>query len=519
MTFIALWSVFETSFSARNDYPHPFTDVSLNVTFVSPGGRTHCCAGFWDGGHTWRVRFSPDEEGQWQWKSSCSPNGDPGLHARVGEFLCTPVERPDRFSHGPVNVSPDGYTLSHADGTPFFWLGDTAWNGVLRSRPEDWDRYLEQRSSQGFTAIQFVSHHWRGGNQVLGGRKAWTEAGTFQVIPEFFQAMDAKIAAIDRAGMLAVPVMLWAVNSREAGYSLPETDALAYAKYLKARWGAYHVCWILGGDADYDKDPERWKRLGRAVFADPHRDLATQHPCGQNWSIEHFRDEPWFSFIGYQSGHGDSPAHLRWLTSGPPAKNWNRIPVKPIINLEPNYEIHPAYHSNRLFGAKEVRRAACWSLLRSPAAGVTFGHNSIWFWPEREEAAEAHGNIPSVPPWYEGLNSPGVQAMSLLRGFFADLPWWTLRPADHLLREQAPEPAPERFIAAASDEAASVFVAYTPEGDRVCLNPLSSPPLSVRWFNPRNGSYLRADIPESGTPLSFQPPSNEDWLLVITCRS
>jgi hypothetical protein len=44
-----------------------------------------------------------------------------------------------------------------ADGRPFFWLGDTAWELFHRLNREEATRYLEDRASKGFTVIQAVA--------------------------------------------------------------------------------------------------------------------------------------------------------------------------------------------------------------------------------------------------------------------------------------------------------------------------------------------------------------------------
>ena len=36
------------------------------------------------------------------------------------------------FSHGDLQVAPNGRYLQHADGTPFLYLGDTAWQLLSR---------------------------------------------------------------------------------------------------------------------------------------------------------------------------------------------------------------------------------------------------------------------------------------------------------------------------------------------------------------------------------------------------
>lgn len=49
------------------------------------------------------------------------------------------------FSHGPLAVSENKRFLVHADGTPFFYMGDTAWELFHRLTEEEIDRYLENR--------------------------------------------------------------------------------------------------------------------------------------------------------------------------------------------------------------------------------------------------------------------------------------------------------------------------------------------------------------------------------------
>ena len=53
-----------------------------------------------------------------------------------------------------LKVSDNRRFLVTADGKPFFWLGDTAWELFHRARREDAERYLHKRSSQQFTVIQ-----------------------------------------------------------------------------------------------------------------------------------------------------------------------------------------------------------------------------------------------------------------------------------------------------------------------------------------------------------------------------
>ena len=52
-----------------------------------------------------------------------------------------------------LQVSQNGHCLQLDDGTPFFWLGDTAWK-LGRLSPNDVERYLRNRAGKGFNAGQ-----------------------------------------------------------------------------------------------------------------------------------------------------------------------------------------------------------------------------------------------------------------------------------------------------------------------------------------------------------------------------
>ena len=169
--------------------------------------------------------------------------------------------------------------------------------------------------------------------------------------------------ALSKAGLLNVPVLLWAIgggsNPRvNPGYSLPEQQAIILARYMVARWQANPVFWFLGGDGDYrGEKAERWKRIGRAVFDGTSHAPVTMHPGGMHWVWNEFKDEKWYGVVGYQSGHGDDEKTLRWMTEGPLTEDWYKMPHRPFINLEPPYENHIAYQSKKPISADVARRA------------------------------------------------------------------------------------------------------------------------------------------------------------------
>ena len=56
-----------------------------------------------------------------------------------------------------LKVSENKRFLCLEDGSPFFWLGDTAWELFHRLSLEEAERYFQVRAKQGFTVTQTVA--------------------------------------------------------------------------------------------------------------------------------------------------------------------------------------------------------------------------------------------------------------------------------------------------------------------------------------------------------------------------
>lgn len=523
---IPCWGRFEASFTSASTYANPFQEVALHADFVSPAGHRRTVDGFWDDGETWRVRFMPDEPGKWTYTTTCSDPGNTGLHGRSGWFDCgqpaggTPFEQ-----HGPLRLAENRRHLAHADGTPFFWLADTAWNGPLLSTDEEWNHYLAERSRQKFTAVQWVATQFLAApDGDIQGRPAYSGHEQIIVNPDFYRRLDQKLAALNRAGLLGIPVLLWAaiwsnpeVNATNPGHTLPEDQAIRLARYMVARWHAHYVAWILPGDSDYSgARAERWRRIGRAVFGEKPHAPVSLHPMGMHLPLEEFKEETWLDIAGYQSGHGDDETTLAWIVTGPPASGWRQEPIRPFINLEPPYENHLAYQSRQPFSPHKVRRAMYWSLLVAPAAGVTYGGHGVWGWDDGSGPPTNHPATGTPLPWRQALVMPAAEQMAHLAGLFQSIDWWRLRPAPELVVKQPGQDRPSLYIAAARAEAGDLVVIYTPEDRRIELNLANvQPHLAACWYDPRTGQRQPATPASAGDIQIFETPAPGDWVLLL----
>jgi hypothetical protein len=228
------------------------------------------------------------------------------------------------------------------------------------------------------------------------------------------------------------------------------------------------------------------------------------------WYAPDFDAEDWLDFIGYQSGHGDDDATVRWLTEGPPSSGWQALRPRPIVNLEPAYEDHVGYQSQQRFSADDVRKRLGWSLLASPTAGVTYGGHGVWGWDDGTTVPQNHPTTGVARPWREALHLPGAEQFRHLVALFDTLEWWHLMPAPELVAEQ---PGGHRHISASRSADGDLALVYVPE-DRTVILRLDAlrPDLAGTWTSAATGGTVMADLGDG----QLQTPGPGDWWLCLT---
>jgi Protein of unknown function (DUF4038)/Domain of unknown function (DUF5060)/Putative collagen-binding domain of a collagenase len=536
---VALWGRWEQTFTAISTAA-PETQFAVELN--SPSGKVSTIAGFWDGGTTWRARFMPVEAGTWHYRTHSIPTID-GLDGKRGSFVCVKETGRNRFQrHGPIRVSANGRFFEHADGTPFFWMGDTVWYGAILSRESDWNIYLTDRASKRFNVVHFnvvaprngvasdengevsfegaerleippsrLSRLITKGSKLIG----LGEEKPIRMNPRFYQRLDNRIDAVNSHGFLVAIVLTWALRPQDSGNALPEGEVIRMIRYLEARYGANHVVWIVTGDSSYEgADGERWKRIGRAVFDGRDHAPVSTHSNSLRWPWENFREEKWLDFVVYQSGHGDDAQALRWIHSGSPSRHWQNPPSRPFINLEPPYEGHLGRQSGKPHTDYTTRRAIYWSLLNAPTAGVTYGAHGVWSWHTAVgQPPTDHPDTGIAKVWHEALSLPGSTRMNYLEKFFTSIPWWTLQPDNNLLADESQRADPATHVSGARSENRDLAIFYLPVGGELELKKgVLRENLSAQWFNPRTGE--RVPIRRSRQRF-FQAPDQQDWVLLL----
>lgn len=497
------WHCWQRGLRSTARYKNPYADVTIKVTFEGPEHRRIKAFGFWDGGRTFRIRCAFPAPGDWTWRTTCSNPKDTGLHDRRGTVtVSTARTKNPLYKHGFLKVSKNGRYLTHADNTPFFWLGDTPWSGPFKSTDKEWARYLKNRAAKGVSVIQVAMVRTWLGNKDADGNVAFTKPDASQWNPAFWRRFERKVQAANERGLAVFIVGVMDPINRDKKKDPPHPKAARlFARNLAARLFGHHVIFSPAFDDGHEQLPIM-RATGKALRAATKEHLISNHfgTC----PVEHnLHAEPWLGFNMFQSGHNawrrerqlefvtararEMPLYLRALP-GP----------KPCVNGEAIYEGESS-RNTRHGNARTVRHTAYLSLL-SGACGYTFGVQSIWRW---------------KPDWATWLNRDASRHMALLGKLFRQFEWWRLRPAHRLIRNQPKQH--ERKMVLARGNRADFAIAYLPDNPKIALDTRAfRGPLAARWVNPRDGSShaLRRRIPNRATQRLARPATG-DWVLIL----
>ncbi|MEX0938435.1 MAG: glycoside hydrolase family 140 protein [Pirellulales bacterium] len=448
-------------------------------------------------------------------------------------FVCVVllVPSPAPAANPWLKVSDNRRFLVHADGSPFVYLGDTAWELFHRLNREEAERYLTDRADKGFTVIQAVALAEIDGlndPNPYGHRpliendpaRPATQDGPNN---DYWDHVDFIVNKAESLGLVIGMLPTWGDKWNKKWGVGPEAftpeNARVYGQWLGKRYADRPIIWILGGDRPIESDGHREivAAMARGLReGDGGRNLITFHPTGGRGSAEWFHEADWLDFNMRQNGH--SVQFLGHKTR----EDYNREPTKPVIDGEPIYEDHPIAFRAEENGhsiSADVRRPLYWNLF-SGAFGHTYGHHSVWqMWqPGRNPI-----NGPLMP-WSEAIDQPGAGQMQFGRTLIESRPFLTRIPDDsfivpHRVATAVPGAGVLRMVGT-RDRDGTYAMVYTAVGRSfsVRMDAIGGPKVIAWWYNPRNGEATRIGEFESDGEHEFEPPNPGeylDWVLVL----
>ena len=414
--------VAEIRLRSSHPYANPFIDVQVDAVVREPDGSEIRVPAYWAGDDRWVIRVAAAQPGRRTWRTECSDAANAGLHGRTGALEVTKARGTNPlYRHGPVRVAADQRHLAHADGTPFFWLGDTWWKGLCGRLPfKGFVELTADRREKGFTVVQIVAgplpdeppFDLRWGNE--GGLPYLRDYEHLN--PAFFDHADRRLQHLIDQGLMPAIVGGW-------GWHMPSIGVerlTRHWRYLIARYGAYPVAWIVGGEAG---GPE-WTAVVRAVRSmDPYHRLTTVHPY--NSGRQSLTDDRVLDVDMLQTGHGSAwhaylgdTAGVVMNTVAKVTSHYAKSPTMPVLVGEVTYEAH--MQSN----GPEVQRLMFWSSLLSGAAGHTYGAGGLW----QMNSATERGAEYEFTPWFEAMRLPGAAQLARGKRLLEELPWWRFTP-------------------------------------------------------------------------------------------
>ncbi|HEX8984590.1 MAG TPA: glycoside hydrolase family 140 protein [Bryobacteraceae bacterium] len=434
-----------------------------------------------------------------------------------------------------LKVSENRRFLVRRDGTPFFYLADTAWELFHRLNRSDVTCYLDARARQGFTAIQAVAiaeldglfDPNAQGDLPFVDRDPARPAVTPGANPadakqyDYWDHVDYVVDQANRRGLYIAMLPTWGrwVTDNRNGVDeriFTVSNARTYGEFLGKRYGRKGVIWILGGDRPADGVEEIWRSLARgiAIGASGSEDytavVMSFHPRGGGTSSTWFHSDPWLTFNMQQTGHELAGTSQCWARI---ARDYGRTPVKPVMDGEPLYEDHPLAFRSRDNGYSfdaHARQRAWWDVFAG-AHGHTYGNHAVW-------QMYAPGRKPVNGPlfyWYDALDRPGARQMRYVRALIESRPFLSRVPDQAIVENDLT--GADHIAATRGD--GYLFV-YTAQGRRFTVNmsKISGDRVAAAWYNPRNGSATPAGEFENSGKREFVPPAEgfgADWVLVL----
>jgi hypothetical protein len=494
----AKWSKIEMTFagpaSRGQGDPNPFA-VRLDVDFTSPSGRQYRVPGFYDGngkgsldGDVWKVRFSADELGVWDFKTR---SDNTMLTGHVGRFTVTAtsqdatgfwqlgrlesVSTPQnkirylKFRDGP-------YWLKAGCDDPENFLGNYDNYNTLAKRKAAID-YLAQR---GINSVYIMTHNIAGDDNDVwpwigktsrearsnGGSNARFDVAKLDEWRQLFEHMQAK-------GV--VPYLILEDDSAWKGY-----DHDRYYREIIARFGYLPALLLNGGEEQNENyrlsEAIQLMRLFRQI--DPYH-----HPLGLhnvNEPNDAYIDANHLDYTSIQTGSPGTRTGIdHALEHNLFTVNWiqrclDRKRRILVVNFD---EARP----------EEDRR--CWW-------SVYIG-GGVW---------ETH----VLQPYNRPLSvwEPAWTQLGGARAFMESLPFWEMDPHNELVL------GGQAFCLAKPDE---IFAFYLPTGGTITIDLAPDTTYQVAWWNPDNGQDGSfQDITHiSGGRQNLHAPAEGDWAVRI----
>jgi hypothetical protein len=517
------WSVYEISLTASGNSSNYYTDPNASVIakFSGPGGVTKRVSGFWDGGKSFKIRFTPEVEGTWTYQTSST---DAGLSGKRGTFTCS---HPLPAKHGFVRIDsqhPNSFVWD--DRTRYFMWGQTYYDVVISAFANDnWKEGVDKSLAYGMNKVrmhvyaqsfykpQVEFNGYPDAQPYLG---ASTKPDRDQLNIQYWRKLDEMVRYMDSKGMVADLIITNPYWKNRMFGTDEQNDR--FVKYVVTRYAAYtNVIWCLANEwstsatygGDHPQDHGDFDRMGGIVRSnDPWRSEGellrplSIHNTSRSIGFEFF-DSTWPTYVANQY-------HNSRAVSTPNGDEWGNTGIThnvklagslkrhmPIANDEYGYigQTHPPL-AEGVTMTRAMLRGAIWGI----AIGGGYGSSGdIRLHPNGKGNPEITGDWLDAPEEYGDLKRT--------IDFFTTkaIEYWKMSGQNALLT------AGSRSYVLAED--GRQYVIYTASGGAFSVRLVTGNYKAWR-YDPTNGTETSLGT-LSGGERNFDLPANHDYVVYL----
>ncbi len=326
---------------------NPF-DAELSAVFNGPDGRTFKVNGFYDGDGVFKLRFMPDAEGEWNFRTKSSLTS---LNGKKGSFVCTAAKE---GNHGPVHT--EGTNFKYADGGWYYPVGTTAydWMHVRGDYPERTVKSMKEAGFNKMRCLVFL-HNLKDSitePTVYPFEKKEDGSWDFERFdPAYFRLVESRVKALQEIGVEAELVLFHPYDGGRWGFDrMPLETNLRYIRYMTARLSSFrNVWWSLANEFDglLFIPRDNWDLFAAEIRStDPYG-----HPCSVHG----------YTSTYYENNFKDLYSHVS-IQDQAPVEDFGRAVIvkniyhKPVVFDEVCYEGNMDSRWGCLSGQEELHR-------------------------------------------------------------------------------------------------------------------------------------------------------------------
>lgn len=344
------YRIFELELNVENQH---WGDIPEIIGIFEHNNKIYRTKGFCAGKHRYKVRFSPDEEGVWNYRVEM-PEG--AGEKTEGSFKCVASLEEN---HGMVKrksmdihkETEDIYRFQYADGTGYMPFGTTCYAWIYQSEKEREETLtcLEHSPFNKIRMCVFPKHYVYNLEEPCRvpflKENAKVDFEHFDY--EFFDELEEEIRRLDDLGIEA-DVILFHPYDRWGFSTMTAAQDRRYLTYIVRRLCHFkNIWWSLANEYDllHEKNLEDWEDFADIIMEnDPYGHLRSIH----NNIILYDYNRPWITHCSIQRVDVYKTAEM--------ITDWRREYRKPVVVDECGYEGNMDYGWGNLTGQELTRR-------------------------------------------------------------------------------------------------------------------------------------------------------------------